>query len=126
MQQLLWDPIDFSGINKNVPLRYVPIGFDNAIEAIENDPNPDRFFRCQYDDLVKDPIAMVKKIYEHFDVDYTQNYNQVLTDFASRDQRSHSKKVKHNYTLSDFGMTEQDVLDAYKNYIKFGKFDDPK
>eukprot|EP00211_Chloroparvula_japonica_P006693 CAMPEP_0119119064 /NCGR_PEP_ID=MMETSP1310-20130426/719_1 /TAXON_ID=464262 /ORGANISM="Genus nov. species nov., Strain RCC2339" /LENGTH=402 /DNA_ID=CAMNT_0007108477 /DNA_START=166 /DNA_END=1374 /DNA_ORIENTATION=+ len=119
MQQIFWDPVDVSGINKNVPLRFMPLGFENAIKHIEQSADPDRFFRCHFSDLVQDPIAQCQRIYEHFGMDFHDGYKKALDDYVAPNQQAHSKTVKHKYGPEDFGMTKDDILAAYDSYIKF-------
>lgn len=119
MQQLIWDPIDVSGCNRNIALRFLPLAFENTRKVVESSKNPDQFFRCHFDDLVADPVSMVKSIYDHFGVEFTDRYAKVLEDFVKPDQARQKKEVKHHYTTEQFNLTDEDVNEAYANYIKF-------
>jgi len=121
-QQLLWDPIDFSDKNRNTPLKYLPNSFDLMQKAIEEDNNPSRYFPCEYEDWIKDPIAMIKNMYNHFDMEYSDEYNNILHNFVKKDQQTHKKKVKHEYSLDTFGLSEKEILEAYSEYMRVGGY----
>lgn len=93
--------------------------FENTRKVVESSKNPDQFFRCHFDNLVADPVSMVKSIYDHFGLEFTDRYAKVLDDFVKPDQARQKKEVKHNYSMEQFNLTDDDVNEAYANYIKF-------
>jgi len=67
----------------------------------------DQILHVEYDDLVADPIAMARRVYEHFGYPADSSLDARMADWlASHPSDRHGK---HTYRLSDFGLTENDV-----------------
>jgi Sulfotransferase family len=67
----------------------------------------DQILHVDYDDLVADPIAMARRVYEHFGYPADPSLDARMADWlASHPSDRHGK---HTYRLSDFGLTENDV-----------------
>ena len=64
----------------------------------------------QYEDLIKDPMRMVKDIYAHFGVPWTDKCEENLRTFLS--QHPKDKHGAHHYVPEQFGQTRQE-LNAY-------------
>lgn len=66
---------------------------------------PGQIISVQYDDLVRDPVAMASSIYDRFgypvDADLKARMLEWLADHPS------DKHGKHNYALEDFGLTPE-------------------
>lgn len=75
------------------------------------------FIDVDYDDLVKDPLAMVETIYGHFGFELTA---QAL-DAMQRHHRSHpqGRHGRHDYSAQDFGLDESRLRDAFAGYLAF-------
>jgi hypothetical protein len=67
----------------------------------------DQIMHVEYDELVKDPVAMARGIYERFGYPADPGLEARMRDWL----RNHpsDRHGKHAYQLSDFGLTEQDV-----------------
>ena len=57
----------------------------------------------RYDELVKDPKAVVERLYEWLGMELTPEYRARLEAFTARQRRYRSK---HHYSLEQFGLTE--------------------
>ena len=57
-------------------------------------------------------------MYKHFDMDFSDEYSGILQNFVKKDQQAHKKKVKHEYSLDTFGLSEEKILDAYSEYMR--------
>jgi hypothetical protein len=72
--------------------------------AMQNVPR-DQIIPVQYDDLVRDPVAMASSIYDRFgypvDAGLKARMQQWLADHPS------DKHGKHAYALEDFGLTPE-------------------
>ncbi len=71
----------------------------------------------RYDDLVKDPKAVVERLYGWLGLDLTPDYRDRLEAFTAR-QRGY--RSKHQYSLEQFGLSEEwvraqipDVFEAF-------------
>jgi omega-hydroxy-beta-dihydromenaquinone-9 sulfotransferase len=75
---------------------------------------PDRFVTIRYDDLVANPEATVKHVYEQLQMTMSHTFRQRLTQ-ATRVARGH--RSGHRYRLEDFGLTPADVDHALGDWM---------
>ncbi len=79
----------------------------------------DRIIDVYYDDITADPIGVVKKIYRHFDLPFTQEFEERLK--REVDDRPQHKYGVHKYDLATYGLTEDEVNKRFAAYReKFG------
>lgn len=74
------------------------------------------FFDMRYKDLVADPVKAVGSIYEYFGMNYTQAAADGVRNWLKENPAG--KHGKHNYSLADFGLTEDDIREVYGDYIE--------
>jgi len=67
----------------------------------------DQVLHVDYDDLVADPVAMARRVYEHFGYPVDPGLDARMVDWL--ESHPSDKHGKHTYQLSDFGLTEDDV-----------------
>ena len=74
--------------------------------------DPARFLDIEYDELVADPVGVVRRIYRTFDLPWDD-----IVEAAVREEdaasRSGSRAPRHAYSLSDYGLTEAQVRAAF-------------
>jgi hypothetical protein len=70
----------------------------------------------QYADLVADPVATVRRVYDEHGLDCTPAIEAAVSAGAA--QRPQHKQGKHRYQLSDFGLTEKGVQAALGEYAE--------
>lgn len=80
----------------------------------ENDPERDdkQIIDISYSELVSDPIATVKKIYEKFDLEFTEEHEQKMIEFLNQ-ERSPTKK----YSLEGYHISKYQVEAEFSHYI---------
>src|SRR5438046_1882313 len=78
-----------------------------------------RICDVEYDEISRDPIAAVRRIYDHFGWSLSQQAEQRMrTLVASHAQR---QPGNHRYHLSQFGSSAEEVLSAFAPYCqRFG------
>jgi Sulfotransferase family len=78
-----------------------------------------RICDVEYDEISRNPIAAVRRIYDHFGWSLSQQAEQRMhTQVASHAQR---QPGNHRYHLSQFGFTAEEVLSAFAPYCqRFG------
>lgn len=69
-----------------------------------------------YDDLIADPVGTVWKIYAHFELEWTEVYEQRLKLYVSDNPRG--KHGAHRYSSANFGLTDAQIRERYFDYIK--------
>jgi hypothetical protein len=91
------------------------IAAERALEARSQLPN-EAFVDISYPDLLAHPIRCVQKIYQHFGLDFTSRFEQELqTYIASRPQH---KFGVHQYSLQEFGLSEDEVEERFQRYAE--------
>jgi hypothetical protein len=75
--------------------------------------NPSRFADVQYEELLAEPIAVVKQLYAQFDYPYTPFHEQAMRAWlAAHPQHRHGV---HRYALADYGLTAEQVDARFGN-----------
>ena len=75
-----------------------------------------QFFDMNYDDLVLDPMEMVRKIYQYFGQELTLTAEAKMKTWLEKDR--HQERIGHRYTLDQYGITTQDLEREFADYIK--------
>ena len=78
-----------------------------------------------FDDLVKDPIKTVEKIYDQFGYTVSDEYRKIMEDYvkanAAKREKSSAlgKGMGQWHTLEGFGVKEEDLRKGnYEEYVK--------
>jgi hypothetical protein len=78
-----------------------------------------RICDVKFDEISRDPIAAVRRIYDHFGWSLSQQAAQRMRTLVG----SHAQRQpgNHRYHLSQFGFTAEEVLNAFAPYCqRFG------
>jgi hypothetical protein len=78
----------------------------SAFTAARPSYNPAQFFDVAYDDLVSDPLAVVAGLYSRFGLPLTPRARAAMAPLVG------GASSDHRYSLSDYSLTESDVLSA--------------
>ena len=79
----------------------------------------DRWIDVNYFNLVEDPLAVVRSIYERFDWPLEQTAIDAMEDWQSRQAEQRRQEKRHRYTLEDYGLTPEEVNAAFARYRDF-------
>lgn len=82
----------------------------NAVRATKN---PAQFYDCDYFDLIRDPLGTVANIYSHFGIALTDEARAAIAR-TDEESKQGPRAPKHTYALSDYGLTEDQVKEAFK------------
>jgi len=77
---------------------------------------PDRFYDLYYDDLVKDPIGAMKKLYNRFDLPYTSESESAQLKLLK--QKPKGKHGEHRYSPEQFGLTNEGIRSRFQKYYQ--------
>jgi hypothetical protein len=72
-------------------------------------------FDVMYDDLMKEPVVIVRQIYDHFGLRWSQEFETAM--YAWLHDNPQGKQGRHTYSLSDFDLTHEDIVTRYGAYI---------
>lgn len=87
--------------------------------ATRDQCDPARFIDVNHDDFVNDSIAVVERIYRHFDLPVGKAARQALDAHIAANPKG--RHGKHEYKLEDWGLSQEDVLTRFAPYIeRFG------
>jgi Sulfotransferase family len=68
-----------------------------------------------YERLVAEPIAVVRAIYDHFELPYTTAYERRLRAHLDQPDKPQARP-KHTYRPEDFGLSKNDLAEAFPIY----------
>lgn len=77
---------------------------------------PDRFFDVDFRETVSDPIGLIKRIYQYLHMEMTPLALQQIEAYMANNPRE--KRPPHNYTLEQFGFTEEEIKRRFRPYRK--------
>lgn len=79
----------------------------------------ERICDVDFDQICRDPIAAVRRIYDHFAWSLSPEAEQSMRALVASQARGHSEN--HRYHLSQFGSSPEEVLSAFAPYCeRFG------
>jgi len=81
----------------------------------------EQFFDTQFEDVVKDPIGVIERIYSHFKLPFTPEAHRRMRAFLEANPRE--RLGPHKYSLEDFGLDPQDLQVRFRDYCE--NFDIP-
>ena len=98
--------------------------FDTMIErtiAFREKHGADAIYDLHYRALMGDPIGEMKKLYARFDEPFTPQAERGMQAFLDRNPKG--KHGKHTYSLKDYGLSEAQVREHFREYCE--RFDIP-
>jgi hypothetical protein len=101
------DRVDPHAIGREVLARWSR-GAEQA-HAARQDPaiGADRFFDVCYADLVCNPVRIIQRIYEYFELEFTATAERRMREYLLRFPRGH--RPRHDYRLETFGIRPDEV-----------------
>ena len=71
-----------------------------------------------YKQMVKDPLTESKKMYEYFNIKFTDKTERNLKSYLANDPKKKKYGV-HRYTREDFGITMERLKKEFAVYDKY-------
>lgn len=87
---------------------------DNARARAQVDPG--RIVDVRYEDLTRDPIATVRRIYDRFGLPFSLDFHARLGRALAADR--HGQQGPHRYTAEDFGQTADELRARFAPYTQ--------
>jgi hypothetical protein len=75
----------------------------------------DRFVDVSFADLQRDSVGTVARSYEQLGIEFTDTARARVQDWAARHEPGH--RGAHAYELSEYGLTEDQVREAFGEYL---------
>jgi hypothetical protein len=108
------DRVDKPEIGREV-LQHWTRGIDAAIHVRQSSAIPsERFLDVHYPDLLKDPVATVRRVYAHFGLRLTEEtVRRIGRHLADNAQDRHGR---HAYSLVEFNLDPDEIAAPFKQY----------
>ncbi len=117
LQRAFTDEIDPLEIGQEVSRRWTN-GLDRAMQLRRSGRVPaERFVDVHYHELVRDPLAVVRRIYAHFEIPLTEATEAPMRRFLAENPKD--KHGAHRYSPSSFGFEADDLARRFKAYREF-------
>jgi hypothetical protein len=82
----------------------------------EHPEKEEQIFDCMYEELFSDPIAMVKRIYHKFGLEYTEEYEERMRVYLENNKQG--KYGRHKYSLDEYGFKGESIYQEYRDYME--------
>ena len=93
---------------------------NQAVRFRESHPElEDRWVDVNYFDLVEDPLAVVRCIYDRFGWTLEQAAISGMTDWQLQQSEQRRRETRHRYRLEDYGLAREGVNAAFAPYRDF-------
>ncbi len=79
----------------------------------------DRWIDVEYVDLVRDPLAVVRTIYNRFDWRLEPAALDRMDEWLQKQAERRRRQARHQYRLDDYGLTAERVDAAFAPYLDF-------
>jgi hypothetical protein len=76
-----------------------------------------RLFDIQYRDLVRDPLAEVRRLYAHFALPLSAEPEERMRSFLVKDREERKERSGHQYAPEDFGLTAAGIRERFQKYV---------
>ena len=86
----------------------------NGVDFRRTRPEAATIFDMHFAELAHDPLAMVKRIYAHFDLPLSAVAEARMRDFIEHNPKE--RHGVHRYTLQEFGLDPERERERYRFY----------
>ncbi|OGR31268.1 MAG: hypothetical protein A2139_09210 [Desulfobacca sp. RBG_16_60_12] len=108
------DQVDKAAMARQVSERWAE-GAGLAVKHRQAGNLRQQMFDVQYLELVRDPMAMVRRIYEHFDLGLTKAAETAMERFLAENPKD--KGGVHRYSLESFGLNPEVERRHFQSYL---------
>lgn len=99
-------------------LEMIRYWYQHPLERLAEAPE-DSYMIVRFDELVSDPQAVVRQMYDHFGFTMSRRYEKQLVRQARRAKKRASKT---RYSLKDMGLTERQIAARFGDVMRRFKF----
>lgn len=87
--------------------------------AVVDELGHDPFYHLHYDELVADPIGQMQRLYDWLGDDFTPAVQSAMEDWLASNPQG--KFGAHQYSLAEFGLSREQLIPYFADYIeRFG------
>lgn len=115
------DSVDPIRIGRNV-MDIWSLYLARAVEARQRHRDkPKQFFDAHFGDTLKDPVDLLRRAYDHFEIRFTEEARTRMSSFLSKNPRA--ARGVHRYARKDFRLDLAEIRDRFSDYCE--EFDVP-
>ena len=93
---------------------------DKAVRFRRNHPElEERWVDVDYQDLVRDPLALVRDIYGRFGWSLEETAVKSMLSWQLKQAGKRRTETRHQYDLQDFGLAPDKVNEAFASYLDY-------
>lgn len=107
-----FDKHQFAQLIRLIQEKYIMVPLNYRKTHPENE---ERIFDCMYEEFFSDPIAMVKKVYQKFDLEYTQDFEKRMLVYLENNKQG--KYGRHKYSLEEYGFDAESLYEEFREYM---------
>uniref|UniRef100_A0A7S4MHC7 Sulfotransferase n=1 Tax=Vannella robusta TaxID=1487602 RepID=A0A7S4MHC7_9EUKA len=86
----------------------------NRIMKWQKQTDPKVYFDVVYSEMIVDPIKMVERIYENFDLCVTEEFRENMRQWIADNRQG--KYGRRSYSLSDYNLTKEHINAEFSEY----------
>jgi hypothetical protein len=117
LQRAFTDELDPFEIGREVSRRWTN-GLEGAMRLRRSGRvAAERFHDVHYHELVRDPMAVVRRIYAHFEMPLTEAAETAMRRFLAENPKD--RNGAHRYSLGTFGLEADDLIRRFKAYREY-------
>jgi hypothetical protein len=114
MRGVMSDRLDLHRIGRNF-VQSQP-GMLARVDQVRETADTAQFFDVHFNELMQDPIGAVRRIYEYFDLPYTDVFECRMQKWLTENHRG--KHGRHRYSLEQFGLEPGQVRERFADYCR--------
>jgi Sulfotransferase family len=109
------DEVDAATLGPLMELTY-QMFLEQVIDQRENGTIPnDRIVDSHFVDLMADPVASLRRLYEALELEWPANHERTVRDYLAAKPKG--KHGEHRYTFADVGLDEDSVRATFARYV---------
>lgn len=113
-RRFLFGRIEPDAVGPHVQDRF-RIGVERAMAARDAHGDESSFFDVDFMQLVQDPIAMVRRIRDHFDIEHPPNAEALMQEWL--DNKRSDTRGRHIYSAEQWSLDHDSVYADFQPYI---------
>ncbi len=114
IKRVFSDHIDLKELGKR-SLSQLGEGIDRMMKVREA-YRQERFYDVSYEDLIADPLKIVRRIYSYFNLEFDSQKEEIMKAWFSANPKN--KHGAHKYTLDHFGLDQETIRQRFSSYMK--------
>ena len=109
------DDVDIEGLAAAMEITYKLFLEQAMAQRADGTVPNDQIVDTQFLDLMADPVAMLRRVYEQLAMEWPAGHDEVIKNYLAAKPKA--KHGAHTYTFADVGLDEDHVRDSFAAYV---------